>query len=64
MGGGDHPAVRAEAQLFDITPAHVGFLDAMSQSEGTAGGYLPQQGSFLELIDTSPLQQGGEKEFK
>lgn len=61
MWGRDHSAIRAETEFFDITSANIGFLDAMSQSKGTARGNWPHWRSFLKFVDTSPLQQGGRK---
>lgn len=57
----DHSAIGAETEFFDITSANVGFLDAMSQSEGIARGNRSHWRSFLEFVNTSPLQQGGKK---
>lgn len=58
--GADESSVRAEAQLFDVAPAHVGLLDVVGEAEGAAGrdewaGWRP----LLELIHTRPLK--GEK---
>lgn len=59
--GRDHASVGAEAQLLDVTPAHVGFLDAVRQSQGTARRDGAHGGSFLEFIDTSPLKGEAER---
>lgn len=58
--GRDHAAVGAEAEFFDVAPAHVGFLDAVSQPQGAARRDWVHRVPFLELIDTSPLE-GEEK---
>lgn len=60
--GRDHPAVGTEAELFDVTPAHVGLFDAVSQAQGAARRDGAHGGAFLEFIDTSPLK--GERERK
>lgn len=60
--GRDHASVGAEAQLLDVTPAHVGLLDAVRQAQGAARRDGAHRGSFLEFIDTSPLQGEAERE--
>lgn len=61
MWGWNHPAIRTETKFFDVTPAHIGFFNAMSQSQGTTRRDGTHRGSFLEFIDTSPLKGEAEK---
>lgn len=61
MRGWNHPAIRTETKLFDVTPAHIGFFNAMSQSQGATRWDRAHRGSFLEFIDTSPLKGESEK---
>lgn len=62
--GWNHPAIRTEAKLFDVTPANIGFFNAMSQSQGAARWDRAHGGTFLEFIDTSPLEGERERERK
>lgn len=56
--GADEASVRAEAQLFDVAPPHIGLLDVVGEAEGAAGGHEQAGGrSFLELINTRPLEK-------
>lgn len=55
--GADEPSVRAEAQLLDVAPPHVGLLDVVGEAEGAAGGHQGALGGpLLELVHTCPLE--------
>lgn len=53
----NHSPIRAEAKFFDITPAYIGFFNVMSQSKRTTRWDRSYRSSFLEFIDTSPLEE-------
>ena len=54
----DEPAVRAETQLLDVAPPHVGLLDVVGEAERAAGGDQRAGGRpLLELVHTRPLQR-------
>lgn len=55
MWGGNHSTIRAETKFFDVTPAYIGFFDAVSQSERTTRWDGAHWGSFLEFVHTGPL---------
>ena len=58
VGRADEPSVRAEAQLLDVAPPHVGLFDVVRQAEGAARGHQrPRWCSLLEFINTCPLEK-------
>lgn len=61
VGRADEPSIRAEAQLLNVAPPHIGLLYVVGEAEGAARGDKGTSWcSLLELIHTRPLE--GEKE--
>lgn len=57
IGGADEPSIRAETQLLNVSPPHVGLLNVVGEAEGAARGDERASGcSLLELIHTRPLE--------
>lgn len=68
MRRGNHASVWAETEFLNIATAHISLFNIVGQTQRASRRDWTYRGSFLKLVDTSPLQgkkkQGTNKDTK